>query len=156
MTVRLWDTATGGLQQTLEGHSDPVDSVAFSPDGRLLASGSYDKTVRLWDTATGGLSRQTLKATGMATKLEIYQDEQYSGLDPCYPNSEDTTHGSTLVRIRSFGIEYIKEDFHKHKGLQPIGYIGGPSEMSSINKLYQALDKDTPFLDTEGSNKPSP
>ncbi|OJJ52055.1 hypothetical protein ASPSYDRAFT_63044 [Aspergillus sydowii CBS 593.65] len=46
-TVRLWDTATGGLQQSLEGHSGWVQSVAFSPNGQLLASSSVNQTVQL-------------------------------------------------------------------------------------------------------------
>ncbi|KAK5661879.1 hypothetical protein OQA88_9987 [Cercophora sp. LCS_1] len=38
---------------TLEGHRNPVQSVAFSPDGQRLASGSNDQTVKIWDPASG-------------------------------------------------------------------------------------------------------
>jgi WD40 repeat protein len=63
----------GGLQQTLEGHSSWVKSLAFSPDGQLLASGSHDGIVRLWDNATG-VQREVLSAQGTVTQLEFSQD----------------------------------------------------------------------------------
>jgi WD40 repeat protein len=53
-TVRLWNPATGqSVGKPLTGHTAWVWSVAFSPDGNLVASGSGDHTVRLWNPATG-------------------------------------------------------------------------------------------------------
>ena len=51
-TIRLWEAGTGMHLNTLEGHTDWVDSVTFSPDGRTLASASY-KEIRLWEVGTG-------------------------------------------------------------------------------------------------------
>ncbi|MBN1313640.1 MAG: serine/threonine protein kinase [Anaerolineae bacterium] len=57
----------------LEGHSDAVTSVALSPDGKTLASGSLDKTVILWDLETGDLIR-TLETPEEVYDVEFYPD----------------------------------------------------------------------------------
>jgi WD40 repeat protein/serine/threonine protein kinase len=51
--VRIVEVATGKPRQVLEGHSKNVLGFAFSPDGRLLATSSLDRSVRLWVLATG-------------------------------------------------------------------------------------------------------
>jgi WD40 repeat protein len=56
--INLFDIETGNLLHTFTGHESFVTSVAFSPDGRFLLTGSQDKTARLWDTNTGASLRQ--------------------------------------------------------------------------------------------------
>ncbi|WJW70252.1 AAA-like domain-containing protein (plasmid) [Candidatus Chlorohelix allophototropha] len=54
--VRLWDSATGKLVRTLEGHTNLVGmsgNDGFSPDGQRLVTGSYDKTAIIWEVASG-------------------------------------------------------------------------------------------------------
>ena len=58
----MWDAKTGqSVMVSLEGHDHYITSVAFSPDGRHIVSGSRDKTLRLWDAQTGQIVMDPLK-----------------------------------------------------------------------------------------------
>lgn len=56
--IKIWDVTTGEEISTLEGHTSRVTSISFGPDGKILASVSYDNTLRLWNVETG---KETVK-----------------------------------------------------------------------------------------------
>ncbi|MFE0693635.1 trypsin-like peptidase domain-containing protein [Streptomyces sp. NPDC058869] len=63
--VRLWDVASGEQRgELLTGEDGPVMSLAFSPDGKTVASGDFNDTVRLWDVASGKPLRGPLGGHG--------------------------------------------------------------------------------------------
>jgi len=65
--VELWDVSSGQQLGALKGHGKGVTTVAFSRDGRLLASGSTDNTIRIWDLAT---KRELRTLTGHTSNIE--------------------------------------------------------------------------------------
>ena len=49
----MWNATTGERLHILTGHTDSINSVAFSPDGKTVVTGSRDKTACLWNATTG-------------------------------------------------------------------------------------------------------
>jgi COMPASS component SWD3 len=50
--LKVWDTATGRLIHTFEGHLAGISTLAWTPDGQWIATGSDDKTIRFWNVKT--------------------------------------------------------------------------------------------------------
>lgn len=76
-TAFLWKD-TGELVATL-GHDGPVYTVAISPDGETVATGSYDGTVRLWHSQTGESVGPALEHKSMVTHVAFSPDGQTLG-----------------------------------------------------------------------------
>jgi WD40 repeat protein len=65
--LKLWNAASGALvrevkgfkeKESPKGHQEAVLTVAFSPDGKQIASGSMDRTIKIWNVADGSLVRE--------------------------------------------------------------------------------------------------
>jgi WD40 repeat protein len=52
-TIKLWNAQTRKIRVTLKGHGDIIGAVAFSPDGKRIATCSRDATARIWDAESG-------------------------------------------------------------------------------------------------------
>ena len=72
--VKVWDVETGDECSTFQGHTDSVIRAAFSPDGKRLASSSYDGTVRVWDAVTGHEERLLLGHTHYVNSVTFSHD----------------------------------------------------------------------------------
>ena len=70
------DVDTGKCVNILEGHSKRVRSVGFSPNGKLLATGSTDWTIKLWDLATGKSIKTLQEHTNQVISIKFSPDGQ--------------------------------------------------------------------------------
>ncbi|CAL2267576.1 unnamed protein product [Prunus armeniaca] len=83
-TVKLWDVELGKLLYSLNGHRDPVYSVAFSPNGEYLASGSLDKSMHIWSLKEGKIVKTY---TGNGGIFEVCWNKEGDKIAACFANN---------------------------------------------------------------------
>jgi len=87
--IIILDATTGSQIAILSGHAEPVFSLAFSSDGTLLVSGSYDGIIKLWDMQTGGVVKTFCGYTEPVYSISISVDH----------TTIVSGHGSEAIRL---------------------------------------------------------
>jgi WD40 repeat protein len=74
----IWDIRNGQCLGILQGHESWVNSIAYSLDGRIIASSGMDGTVRLWDVRDGRCLRVLQEHTSWVLSLTFTTGEKFS------------------------------------------------------------------------------
>ncbi len=101
--IAFWNPGTGEQERVLRGHTDRVDALAISLDGRSLVSGSYDQLVKVWDVARGK-ERLTLKGhQNFVSAVAISPDGKLVASGDFQIRLWDISAGREHVHMRQLG-----------------------------------------------------
>jgi len=169
----VWDMKDGTVKQTLTGHSGSVTSVAFSPDGQRIASGSDDKTIRIWACINGrsnerahlhqqtekGATKSSSRDSSLTEKIKttLFRRSRHRKLAPAVVSSSTSSMRSTspLSRIDlNPGSEPLWRKVHTiptTEGVQQLKFSPDNSFLISNCGLFSIPDPSAPAVGTLSS-----
>ncbi|MFH1212889.1 MAG: T9SS type A sorting domain-containing protein [Candidatus Neomarinimicrobiota bacterium] len=75
--IKIWRVSDGSLIRTIQGHSSWIKSIDFSPDGKYLVSGGYDKLVKIWSVDKGILLKSFSGHSDWVNSVAFSPDGRY-------------------------------------------------------------------------------
>lgn len=103
--VNLFEARTNQLIRRLEGHPGIIHAIAFSPDGKTIASGSGDRTIKFWDAQSGKLMNTLIGHTSKVTSVAFSADAKtlVSGSEDDTLKIWEVSSGRLLRTITAYG-----------------------------------------------------
>jgi WD40 repeat protein len=136
-TVRVWETATGREALALTGHRGPVWRVAFSPDGKRLASAGYDTTVLVWDA-------ERLLGKGPPQRLELSAGELKTRWEDLGAPDDPTADYAAVVlraaapQMIAFAKDRLREPVREEQDVARIADLGA-EDPAKRGKAFKEL-----------------
>jgi len=154
--VRLYSVADGSIVRTFSGHTNTIFSLDFSSDGKMLASGSQDRTLRVWNVADGNLIRTLEGSTDWVRGVAFSPDDSTLALDvSSVARMYQVSDGEYLYSISPGG----QDTWVTNLAFSPDGYILAVASGNNNNKAPPSVrfvrSADSYSLDTlEGHTAP--
>ena len=104
-TLKLWDSQSGKLLHSLEGHKEKITRIDFSPDGKKTVSGSWDNTAKIWEVVSGKLL--------MTIKHDYWASDVHFSIDG---NRLITASNDKIVRLWNVADGKLIFETNGHKG----------------------------------------